>query len=102
MLEISPSALRVAFLADPCLHAVLDAVPDAGRLAAALAHEHHVRQVDEQLGVDDAPLLQLLAAGRALAAGAGGLLGPRHAVDQDASLVGKHPDHPTALAAVLA
>src|SRR5205807_8065358 len=94
--------LRPALLAHTRLHAVLHAIGHAGRLAAVLAHEHHVRQIDEQLGVDDAALLQLLAAGRTLALRPRVLLGPGHAVDQDAALLGEHPDDPALASLVLA
>src|SRR5205823_3797524 len=51
------SCLRAAVAADADLGPGLFAVADPGRLAALTADQHHVGQVDEQLGLDDPALL---------------------------------------------
>src|SRR5207244_3858023 len=84
------------------LPVVVDPVADPGGLPARLAHELHVRDVDEQLALDDAGLLELLAAARALAAHPRVALRAGHALDHDPPLAGEHVDHAARPAAVLA
>src|SRR6266511_1671764 len=93
--------LRIAVPADPGLDAAVQAVADPGRLPAVLAHEHHVRKIDEQFLLDDAALLECLAAPRPLASGSGVGGGPGHTFHHDPVLLRQDVDHPAALAAVL-
>ena len=75
---------------------------DPRRLTARLAHQLDVRDVDEQLRVDDAALLELLAGGRTLSGCARVLLRARGSVDEDSSFGGDHADHASGVTAVLA
>src|SRR5207342_817690 len=96
-------------LAGPALaaHAELravafDTVANPGRPAAGVADQHHVRDVDVQLGVDDPALLELGTARRTLARGALVLLGHRRTLDHHAPVARKHADHATGVAGALA
>src|SRR5439155_21547733 len=97
------SQVLLALPTDPDLRAVLlDALPHPRRLVARPAHDLHVRDVHEQLRVDDAGLLELRAAAGLLARGALVLLRARDALHHDAALAGQHVDDAAGLAAVLA
>src|SRR5262249_55413131 len=71
--------------------------PHAGahRTVALVTHQHHVREMDRRLALDDA--VRRLSAARA-----GVALHQVHALDDHPRLLGHHPQHLTGLAALLA
>src|SRR5438105_1242986 len=98
-----PLQVGVALATHPDLGSlVVDAVAHPRGLTALLAHDLDVGDVDELLALDDARLLELLAAARALAAHASVLLGPGHALHHEPALPGQDVHDPARAAAVLA
>src|SRR5919106_3958891 len=93
--DARPSEIGSALAAHSDLLAVVVTMADPRGLTAGLAHDRHVRDVDELLDVDDAALLTALRRPRML-------LGPGHALDHDPALPGQDTHDPAPCPTVLA